>query len=200
MIDLTNLGEYNIILADPPWKYDSPGAINVKRKDTVIIENHYDTMEIEDIKNMKIPAAKNSMLFLWSTAPKLNEAMDVMSAWGFTYKTNAIWHKSFGYYNGQVCGTRLGFYFMNSHELILIGKRGNIHCPSPKDRYKSVFEGKTKAHSQKPDIIYSIIEKMYPRASKIELFARRRREGWDAWGNQVSNQIQTILTKEKAIV
>jgi N6-adenosine-specific RNA methylase IME4 len=200
LIDLRNLGEYDIILADPPWKYDSPGAINVVRKDTVIIENHYDTMSLEDIKNMRIPAAKDSMLFLWATSPLLPEALEVMNAWGFTYKSNAIWHKSFGYYNGQICGTRLGFYFMNSHELILVGKRGSIKCPSPGNRYNSVFEGKTKAHSQKPDIVYSIIEKMYPCASKIELFARRRREGWAVWGNQVENQIQTTLIKEKVLV
>jgi len=81
-------GEYNVIYADPPWRYDfSETAIRE-------IENHYPTMELEDIKQLQIPASDNSVLLLWATAPKLREALEVMEVWGFEYKTNAVWDKS----------------------------------------------------------------------------------------------------------
>jgi N6-adenosine-specific RNA methylase IME4 len=197
-IDLTDLGSFDVILADPPWTYNDPEAIHLSemyKVEEAKINYHYNTLSLDEIKNIKIPASKDSILFLWATAPLLPEAIETLKAWGYEYKTNAIWHKISGH-NGKVpIINNLGFYFKNRHELLLVGKRGNIKCPNPNSRYYSIFDGKSNAHSQKPDVVYSIIEDMYPGKSKIELFARRRREGWTAWGNQLDTQIQTTIKK-----
>jgi N6-adenosine-specific RNA methylase IME4 len=193
-IDLSDLGQFDVILADPPWRYSSPAALNIKNdtwRASAIIENHYDTMDIEEIKNIIIPASKNSMLFLWATSPLLPDALEVMGAWGYKYKTSAVWHKLPG--NG--IGAGLGFYFIIDHEFLLLGVRGNYGKPLPENRAKSVIESKKRTHSQKPDAVYQIIEQMFPDASKIELFARARREGWAAWGNQLNDTTQTTLKK-----
>jgi N6-adenosine-specific RNA methylase IME4 len=181
MIDLTNIGQYQIILADPPWQYDIPNIVPHTKSD-------YEQMGLEEIKAIKVPKAKDSILFLWATAPKLIDAIEVLKAWGYEYRTNAVWEKPTWF--------NQGFYFMVNHELLLIGRSGNLKCPRQEDRSFSVFKGKSKHHSQKPDSLYSIIERMYPGRSKIELFARRRREGWDAWGNQLNDTIQTVLKPE----
>lgn len=149
-------------------------------------------MTLEEIKEMKVPSAKNSLLFLWTTAPKLEEGIEVLNAWGYSYRSHAVWEKT--------PGLGMGYYFRINHEDLLIGKKGNINVPAPENRYPSIFRHRIREHSQKPDLVYDMIEKMYPGASKIELFARRRREGWSAWGNQVNDTLQTVLIKEKALV
>ena len=134
-------------------------------------------MELDEIKALNVPVADDSILFLWAPAIKLEEALDVMRAWGFTYRTMMVWVK-------ETIG--LGMYVRTKHELLLIGKKGNIPLPAPEDRPPSVISAPNQPeHSQKPDVFYEIIERMYPNASKIELFARKKREGWVAWGNEV---------------
>jgi N6-adenosine-specific RNA methylase IME4 len=191
LLDIRNLGQYDIILADPPWSYDKT-AFNDEYAREISFEMPYSTMTDDEIKAMKIPAARSSMLFLWAIVPKLDVAIEVMKQWGYEYKSMIVWDKMD--YSG------LGFYVRNGHEDLLIGKKGGFKCPAPGDRPYSVFRYKVRKHSQKPDGIYTMIEEMYPGASKVELFARRRREGWTAWGNQLDTQIQTTLLKEKAIV
>lgn len=168
-----NLDEtYPIILADPPWFYTFG---NEERN----IQINYPTMKLEDICNLKVPqlAQKNALLFLWATSPKLHEAMQVISAWDFQYKTCAVWVK-----NRPITG----YYFRQQHELLLIATRGSgIPTPLPQNRPTSIIPGLVRAHSQKPDELYLIIENMYPELAKIELFARKKREGWDCWGNEV---------------
>jgi N6-adenosine-specific RNA methylase IME4 len=180
MIDLTNIGHYKVILADPPWLYDIPAIVANTKSD-------YDQMSPDDIKAIRVPKSKDSVLFLWAPAPKLREGLEVMDAWGYEYRTCAVWEKPRKF--------NQGFYFMVNHELLLVGKAGNMKCPRQEDRAWSVFSGKSNHHSQKPDSLYTIIEKMYPDQSKIELFARRRREGWDAWGNQLNDTVQMTLKK-----
>jgi N6-adenosine-specific RNA methylase IME4 len=85
VIDLA--GTYSVILADPPWRYDFAAAKNRT------VEQHYPTMTLETIKAMKIPAEDNAVLYLWATAPKLLEALEVLKAWGFSYKTQMVWDK-----------------------------------------------------------------------------------------------------------
>jgi N6-adenosine-specific RNA methylase IME4 len=158
-----------VILADPPWQYDF--SLTVNRE----IENHYPTMTLEEIKAVKVPAAKDAVLFLWVTAPKLVEGLEVMSAWGFEYRTCAAWDK-------EVIG--MGYWFRNQHELLLVGTRGNPPVPAPENRFPSVIRVRREDHSKKPDIVYEMIEKMLPEGKYLELFARQQRTGWTAWGNE----------------
>jgi len=167
----TALGLYDVILADPPWRYDFVEAPNRA------IENHYPTMSLDEIKSLKIPAADNAVLFLWATAPLLKSALEVMDAWGFVYHTCAVWDK-------EKIG--MGYWFRVQHELLLLGVKGNVATPPPNVRVSSVIRSARQEHSRKPDVVYEIIENMFPNARLLELFARRNdRERWSVWGNEV---------------
>jgi len=158
-------GQFDIIYADPPWEYEVP-----LRGDP---EFHYQTMTTQTICDLEIPMAENAILFLWATNPKLEDALKVMKAWGFQYKTNLVWIK-------EKFGT--GYYFRGQHELLLIGKKGEIPPPTEENRPPSVLEAPRKGHSEKPNVVYEIIEKMYPNRKYLELFARNKKNGWASWG------------------
>jgi N6-adenosine-specific RNA methylase IME4 len=165
---------YPIIYADPPWRYECvPGGDHNRS-----IEEHYPTMELDEICALPVPdiAADDAMLFLWSPAPKLAEALEVVTAWGFTYRTNLTWWKR----------GRIGVwdYARIEHEHLLVARRGDMPPPSPPERPRSVVTAKPGRNGEKPAEAYAIIERAYPGVSKIELFARRPRDGWAAWENQ----------------
>jgi N6-adenosine-specific RNA methylase IME4 len=136
-------------------------------------------MSQEDIESMNIPAADNAILFLWATAPKLREALATMERWEFNYKTHIVWVK-------DKIGT--GYYARGSHELLLIGEKGDMPVPEESNRPKSTFEAPRQGHSEKPDIVYDMIEKMYPNRKYLELFARKQQHSdkWTVWGNEMS--------------
>lgn len=169
---LTSIGRYPIILADPPWAYD------FNKDDADEIENHYPTMDLEAICDLPVSesALDDCVLFLWTTSPKLEESFAVINAWGFNYRTCAIWDKGW---------IGPGYYFRQRHELLLVATRGSIPVPAPSSRPDSIFLEKRTAHSKKPEIAYQLIESMYPDLPKLELFSRTAREGWTVWGNQV---------------
>lgn len=158
-------GEFNVIYADPPWEYALPlrGSPDM----------HYPVMSTEEICRLRVPAAKDAVLFLWATNPKLEDALKVLRTWGFAYKTNMVWVK-------DRIGT--GYYFRGQHELLLVGVKGNFSPPIEENRPPSVLKAPAGEHSEKPAEVYAIIERMYPHGKYLELFARRRREGWTAWG------------------
>ena len=160
-------GLYNLIYADPPWRYDFAESSNRE------IENQYPTMPLEAIMALQVPAAKDCVLFMWATSPKLGEAMLVVGSWGFTYRTSAAWVKD---------KIGMGYYFRQRHELLLVATKGSPGTPEPQNRPDSVIEAPRLAHSEKPDI-HSLIEKMYPDSKKLELFSRRSAVGWDSWGS-----------------
>ena len=163
-------GEFDIIYADPPWKYDFSETTSRE------IEQKYPTLTVEQLASMEIPSAENAVLFLWATAPKLLEALEVMAAWGFRYRTSACWDKI-------IIG--MGYWFRGQHELLLVGTRGNVSPPEEGARVSSVIRQRRGKHSEKPKIVYEIIEKIFPNQKRIELFARNKREGWQAWGNEL---------------
>jgi N6-adenosine-specific RNA methylase IME4 len=101
--------------------------------------------------------------------------MDVLDAWGFDYRTCAVWVKD---------KIGMGYYFRQKHELLLVAKRGELPVPDPTDRPSSVIEAPRVQHSVKPDEVYDLIEKMYPGYAWCELFQRRPRDGWTGWGNE----------------
>lgn len=172
--------KYGVILADPEWKFepwsDETGMDRAP-------ENHYPTSTTAVIASRDIGsiAADDSVLFLWATAPMLREALVVMSAWGFCYKSHCIWDK-------MICGT--GYWFRNQHELLLIGTRGKPPAPAPGTQLSSVVQGAKGAHSAKPELFLTVIERQFPTLPKIELNRRGPpRPGWDAWGNEAENEI-----------
>jgi len=181
-VDLSEVTEkYDIVLADPPWTYSDKNTRGAARK-------HYNTMSLREIMDLPVPAKKNSMLFLWGTSPLLPEALQVMEAWNFKYKTSMIWDK-------LLMG--IGHYARIAHEFILIGKRGKFPCPEPSNRFYSVIKEKRTKHSRKPDL-NSLIDKMYPDPDlrKIELFAREAaRPGWTYWGEEVKETELVLFYK-----
>lgn len=163
------LGQYRVICADPPWQYSNSGFDEAA-------DNLYPTMPLDDICALPVStlATPDSVLFLWATNPLLPEALQVLDAWGFTYKTNMAWIKD--------AGRGKGWYLRSKHELLLIGTRAET--PHPITRPDSCFAAdRGSVHSRKPQLAYDIIESMYP-APRIELFARTPRSGWDVWGNE----------------
>jgi len=162
--------KYSIIYADPPWRYD------FSKSDSRQIENQYPTMSLEEIKALRIPTDENCVLFLWATAPKLIEALEVLKAWGFTYKTHVIWNK-------DIIG--MGYWFRGQHELLLVGVKGKFSPPEPKHRISSIFTERRTNHSKKPCKLRELISVWYLNQSKLKLFTRQKTEGWDVWGNEV---------------
>lgn len=173
---IITIGKFPLVYADPPWQYD---FISV---DAWKVENHYPTMTTLEICALPIKdiTTKDAILFMWATAPKLVDAMQVVQSWGFTYKTCAIWDKEW---------TGMGNYFRIQHELLLIATKGSIPPPTTDNRPASIvrFKRSTK-HSEKPEIFYEIIEAMYPELPKVELFARATRKGWKTWGNETEKK------------
>lgn len=165
-------GQYNLIYADPPWRYEH------SKTDSRKIENQYPTMELDDICDLDVAdvAAEDCVLFMWATSPKLAESIQVIKAWGFNYRTCMTWVKD---------RIGMGYYARQRHELLLIATQGTPHPPSEKDRPDSVVEAPRQEHSKKPERFYEIIETMYPKAEKVELFCRQPRQGWSVWGNEV---------------
>jgi N6-adenosine-specific RNA methylase IME4 len=124
-------------------------------------------------------AAESCVLFLWTTAPCLEQAFEVIRAWGFEYKSNLVWDK-------ELIG--MGHWVRGQHELLLIGSKGTPPLPPTESVPASVMRERRREHSRKPEVAYRIIEAMYPALPKIELFARQSRPGWDAWGNEVARE------------
>lgn len=164
---------YSLIYADPPWQYEH--AVSVSRE----IEEQYPTMTLEEIQALPVGriAAQDCVLAMWATSPKLGEALSVLDAWGFEYRTCAAWVKH---------AIGMGYYFRQQHELLLVATRGNPPAPGVKARVSSVIDTRREAHSKKPDVVYTVLENWYPGIDRLELFARQQRDGWHAWGNQAS--------------
>ena len=179
--DIMSNKKYNIIYADPPWRYKD-------KKCSGACEHHYNTMKIEDICSLPVKnlADDNCVLFLWATYPMLQEALQVIKAWGFSYKSIGFqWLKRNKNGNGFFFG--LGRWTRGNTEPCLIAVKGK-----PKRLNNSIsqliFEPISK-HSKKPDIVREKIVALIGDLPRIELFARQKTEGWDVWGNECENSI-----------
>lgn len=176
IIRLANEPEkYNIIYADPPWEYND-------KQNTEMLggaEKHYKTMSIQEICNLPIKniSSENCVLFIWTTAPLLEDVFKVISAWGFKYKAEFIWDK---------VKHNMGHYNSVRHENLLIATKGS-YTPENIKLYDSVqVIEKTDKHSEKPIEFLNIIDDIYPSGKRIELFARKKqKENWETWGNEV---------------
>jgi len=169
------------ILADPPWRFDNrTGKVAPEHRRL----SRYGTLSLADIRAMPVVEATNESahLYLWVPNALLPDGLAVMEAWGFTYKSNLVWHKIRK--DGGSDGRGVGFYFRNVTELILFGVRGkNARTLAPGRRQVNLMAVGKREHSRKPDEQYEIIEACSP-GPRLELFARGERPGWIGFGNQ----------------
>lgn len=173
--------KFRTVMADPPWRFQNrTGKMAPEHKRL----NRYGTMTLEDIMAMPVAetVAETAHLYLWVPNALLPEGLAVLQAWGFTYKSNLVWHKIRK--DGGPDGRGVGFYFRNTTELLLFGTRGKNARTLPPGRRQVNFIGSRKReHSRKPDEQYPLIEACSP-GPFLELFARGPRPGWTVWGNQ----------------
>jgi N6-adenosine-specific RNA methylase IME4 len=175
---------FKTILADPPWQFtNKTGKVAPEHRRL----SRYGTMKLSEITALPVCdiAAPTAHLYLWCPNALLPEGLAVMSAWGFTYKSNLIWHKIRK--DGGSDGRGVGFYFRNVTELILFGVRGkNARTLAPGRRQVNLLATRKREHSRKPDEQYEIIEACSP-GPFLELFARGTRKNWITWGNQADD-------------
>tara|TARA_R110000824_G_scaffold61570_1_gene163721 strand:- start:2199 stop:2846 length:648 start_codon:yes stop_codon:yes gene_type:complete len=175
--------KFQVILADPPWDYHDRTFLDGKVNETGAASDHYPTMSPDELMDMRVNkfAAKNSILYMWTTGPQLQISMDVMQAWGFRYKTIAyVWHK---------IRVNPGYYTMSSCELCIVGTKGSIPKPRGTRNERQFYEKKRTRHSAKPIHFRECIERMHPKQSKLEMFARNSGPGWYVWGNEAPNAV-----------
>jgi N6-adenosine-specific RNA methylase IME4 len=166
--------QYGVLYADPPYRFEPRSRVTGMDR---AADNHYPTMFLEQIKALQVPAAADSVLFLWATQPMLFHAKAVMEGWRFEYKSHCVWEK-------DRIGT--GYWFRNQHEILLVGTRGSIPAPAPGTQFPSIIRAPVGRHSEKPAVFREMIEKLFPNLPRIELFARGDVPGWDVWGNEAA--------------
>ncbi|HEX5307588.1 MAG TPA: MT-A70 family methyltransferase [Solirubrobacteraceae bacterium] len=173
---------FRVVVADPPWRFQNrtgkmaPEHLRLAR---------YPTMTLDEIKGLPVQEVcdERCHLYLWVPNALLPEGLQVMAAWGFTYKTNVVWYKTRK--DGGPDGRGVGFYFRNVTELVLFGIRGKGNRTlAPGRRQVNLVSERKREHSRKPDGLYEIVEACSP-GPRLELFAREQRDGWAAWGNEV---------------
>lgn len=173
--------KYNIIYADPPWTFKT---FSQKGKEHKSAEAHYECMSKDDIQNLPIKniSADDCVLLLWVTWPCLEEGLELIKRWGFTYKTCGFtWVKRNKKSDGWFWG--LGYWTRANSEVCLLATKGN-----PKRVSKSVHQicdARLREHSRKPDEIRERVVELCGDLPRIELFARQSSNGWDCWGNEV---------------
>lgn len=182
MVDTLPQNQFGVILADPPWNYANAGCRGAA-------ENHYPTMTVDDICTLPIVtlAGDNSVLLLWATWPQLQEAFQVIQAWGFKYVTGFPWVKITSEPSQTQWGSweiqpqyGVGFWMRGCTEPLLIARRGNVSPPT--DGLIGLLSENYR-HSRKPENVYHYAETLS--GPYLELFARRQRLGWHSWGNEV---------------
>lgn len=176
--------KFGTVLADPPWQFQNrTGKMAPEHKRL----NRYGTMTLDEIAALPVPKvlADTAHLYLWVPNALLAEGLQVLSAWGFTYKTNIVWHKIRK--DGGPDGRGVGFYFRNVTELVLFGVRGkDARTLAPGRRQVNIIKTQKREHSRKPDELYQLIEQC-SRGPFLEMFARGTRKGWSMWGNQAQD-------------
>lgn len=174
-------GPFDIVYADPAWNYRGrkqfgfAGDVGIDSGGAVM---HYETMRVDEICALPVQsiAARNSLLFLWVPSPLFPDGLRVMEAWGFSWGTIAFgWDKQ---------RTNPGYYTLSQLEICCVGKRGSIPRPRGSRNERQFVSQLRGKHSAKPDEVRRRITRMFPTQRKIELFARERVSGWEAWGKE----------------
>ena len=188
--------KYNIIYADPAWHFgnrlrngtpESNGTKNVIHRE---LSETYNTMSIKDICNLKVNeiADKDCVLFMWTTDAHLEEAIKVVNAWGFKYKTIGFTWLKKEKSGKQSC--YVGFWTLKCGEICLLATKGSMNKYLQKRNVRQLVEAIRGKHSEKPQVVRDrIIEMFGNEIPKIELFARTKPNGWDVWGNEVVSDV-----------
>jgi N6-adenosine-specific RNA methylase IME4 len=179
--------KYDIIYADPAWLYKC--GTNHLTKESMINGKYdvpYNAMTIDDMKRLPINEIANDscLLFMWITSPFLKIGIDLLSDWNFEFSTVAfVWYKQ---------RPNPGSYTLSETELCIVAKKGKIPQPRGSRKERQFLSEMRTEHSKKPDEIRKRIERMFPEQTKIELFARQKYNGWDAWSNEVDSDINLM--------
>jgi N6-adenosine-specific RNA methylase IME4/uncharacterized ParB-like nuclease family protein len=182
--------KFGVIVADPEWRFE-PWSRETGLDRAA--DNHYPTSGLDAIKARDVAAiaADDCVLFLWSPANRVADAIDVMRAWGFAYVSQFVWAKA-------KAGT--GYWVRDKHEALLIGKRGAPPAPAPGTQAESLISAPRSEHSAKPEIFLEIVERYFPRLAKIELNRRGApRPGWSAWGNEAEGESEAAAPPAGAV-
>lgn len=173
-------GRFATLLADPPWQFQNRTGKVAPEHQRLL---RYPTLSLDEIAALPITAlsADAAHLYLWVPNALLAEGLQVMTAWGFTYKSNLVWYKVRR--DGGPDGRGVGFYFRNVTELVLFGVRGSLRTLAPGRRQVNLLATRKRQHSRKPEELYALIEQCSP-GPYLELFARFERPGWVQWGNE----------------
>lgn len=182
---------FKTVMADPPWRFQNrTGKMAPEHKRL----SRYGTMDLPEIMALPVSeiVADTAHLYLWVPNALLPEGLEVMKAWGFSYKSNIVWHKIRK--DGGPDGRGVGFYFRNVTELLLFGVRGkNARTLDPGRTQVNFLATQKREHSRKPDEQYPLIEACSP-GPFLEMFARGPRKGWSVWGNQSDDYAPTWNT------
>ena len=182
-----SMNKYQIIYADPPWEIRKGGKKNV-RPNSSGEDLDYPVIDTNEISKHLLWATENTdpnaIMFLWTIDKYLHEAKQIARILGWKLHARMIWNK--------VTGIPAAFTIRYGHEYLLYLYKGKLTPVAKEERGKihSVFTEQVKRHSQKPQIAYEIIERLYPNTSKLEMYARNKRDGWDVWGNEVESDIE----------
>ena len=183
--------KYKIIYADPPWHYGSKSAVNNSvGNDIKPLSEHYNTMSLSDLKAMPIKKIidKDCACFMWVTDSHLDEAIQILKAWGFQYKTIAFnWIKTTS--KGNFC-KNVAPWTMKSSEVCLLGTRGAMTKYKKINNIESLVIAERTKHSKKPSEVRKRIELLFGYLPRLEMFARSSAEGWDVFGNEAPNSIE----------
>lgn len=174
---------FGTILADPPWRFTNRTGKSAPEYRRL---HRYKTMSLAEIATLPVAqyALPRSHLYLWTPNALMAEGLEVMTRWGFTYKTVITWYKVRG--DGGSDGRGVGFYFRNVTELVLFGVRGVLRTRDAGRRQTNIIVSRKREHSRKPDELYPIIEACSP-GPYLELFARYSRPGWTQWGDEMGS-------------
>jgi N6-adenosine-specific RNA methylase IME4 len=164
-------GKYDVLVVDPPWKVDFDYSPDHYMGRTA---NPYPEMTVEEIKELTLPAKDDSILWLWTTHSQIWNAIEIMNHWGFEYKGILVWDKE---------SMGIGKWLRKQCEFCLLGTKGKPIWTAT-DFRDIIREQKIKQHSAKPELFYSLVDK-YCVGKKLDYFARKKREGWDAYGDEV---------------
>lgn len=169
-------GGFGLIMADPPWSYEMYSDKGYEKSP----DAHYATMGLEAIKALPVLvlAAEHCVLWLWAVGPMIPQALEVIRAWGFTFKTMGWWTKTTKT-GKQAFGT--GYILRNAGEPYLIATRGAPKCSRS---VRSTIIALVREHSRKPDEAFDAAERLIPHGCRIELFSRETRAGWSCWGDE----------------
>jgi N6-adenosine-specific RNA methylase IME4 len=182
--------KYNVIYADPPWHYGSKSAVNNPSGSEIKpLKDQYPTMRLDELKSMEVKklAEDDCACFMWVTDSHLDEALELMRSWGFTYKTVVFnWIKLTS--KGNYC-KNVAPWTMKSSEICLLGTKGAMTKYKKKNNVESLIIAERTKHSKKPDEARRRIEELFGDVPRLELFCRYPSEGWDSWGNEIESDI-----------